>query len=1030
MKRVAWWVGIGLLSITVFPSLSVVGAQDGQPNWLNTETITVTKTAELPVNTEPFSMGANCTPTDFQIGYKNDGQTLHGCAITLPFGTVANGFVLKGSNGTLTHRISSNGFFLPYSAHGLVTYVNDTNSYGDFIRIGNTAANPGPIFSKDQNGGYYAYNLTPEKYLLDDYKQPIRFGALTIAYSPNGEWMVVKVLNGPVMLYDTKTYTPKTVAWLRGYHGFGYERGGDSMSVSNDGRYIAVTSNLAQPDTKPLQPLLQVYDTTTCQNQWDYLYKPIAPKECQSREIWNGALGTQKTGSVLAAAPGLEYPRHLRFLEDGSLSFDSVYERTSATNFKVGHYVIPAGGYVPRVPIKLLALGDSYISGEGAFSYVTGTDTDNNKCHNSTASYPYLLGAQYADGGYHSVACSGAVTEDINPQEPDVYRGQVKDRIFWNKRNRDLITNNYLPGYAGQVLFLPIFNPNTILLSIGGNDIGFKDIITRCVLSMPNDPCFSRQSERAGLLKNMYSQHSRLTEVYSKIMSQNPKDTKLYVVGYPQVINPTGSCGINVHFDDQERQFAVQLIDKYNAVIKNAAESVGAFYVNNQNALTGHRLCDVTNDGVNGLTNGDDKGIGLQIGSTSYGIGIGNESYHPTAGGHRLLAASIDAQTEHLTKRPAAATGRGPLQFSEQDEFITSGQPDSEAARRITFQNLTNQVVDAVKDQIHVFIDKQTQGALYRLVFHSEEVEVATGIVPDNGIIDLTVTVPKIPPGVHSLNLYTTDADNNPISISQNIFITASSNDYDGDGVPNDNDPMPYVNETGVIVAPESPQTEPDSGVTPTPDLSSNTTQPTGSNTSTGSSNPPGDTSSQNLTDTKPVSPVVTIPTAQTDTNTTPHITDNMKLSTSTNQQPKVTIARDSSASTTTPQVFPEASTPPLGSQPAAAVTKASVANTISSVPNMGPSTATVTSNPQQSVAISEQTAIDTRAESNVNAEKREVLAAQTTVRNITSASSTEVSNPKKQDGRGKIVGYLSGITVVIGICALGYIMSKKVQQI
>ncbi|MCM2580141.1 GDSL-type esterase/lipase family protein, partial [Streptomyces meridianus] len=91
-----------------------------------------------------------------------------------------------------------------------------------------------------------------------------------------------------------------------------------------------------------------------------------------------------------------------------------------------------------------VALGDSYSSGLGAGSY----DSASGDCKRSNASYPALWAANNAPASFSFTACSGATTDDV------------------------------LAGQLGPV------NSSTglVSMSIGGNDAGFADVMTTCVL--------------------------------------------------------------------------------------------------------------------------------------------------------------------------------------------------------------------------------------------------------------------------------------------------------------------------------------------------------------------------------------------------------------------------------------------------------------------------------------------------------------------------------------------------------------------
>lgn len=757
--------------------------------WLSQAPPILTKTGELPNNIEPRS-----TPTDCEL-YDQYGTKR--CIVPTSLGEYRNGTFNDGTHGTMP--IST--IFLPSGNTGyyFVFWGSWTGGY--------KSLNPSLL---SWSSGKYIYSAPWDFKLLVSTGDAANIEPSTLAFSNNGEYAVAYARAGTgdgIMVFDLTTMKGKLISTIKATTSQQLTPGAANLAVSDDGRYVA--SSYSETVTTGVEKGLRVYDTATCSDQLFIAAK--SRKNCDYKNIWTGQKNGATYGDGIAAkiTGNPERPLNVRFKDDATISFSVVHDYVSSTNFQVSTYEVT---YVqPAVPekIKLLAMGDSYISGEGAYSYRDGTDTSNNKCHLSSQSYPYLLGAQYADE-YHSVACSGAVTDDVTPQDDNLYEGQVNDGYSWKERgNKDSIMLGYLPGYSGQYSFITSSKPNTILLSIGGNDIHFADLVTACVLSGPGDPCYSKQSERKILLDLLYNMHTKLVGTYQKILSEASAGVRLYVIGYPQVVNPTGNCAVNVHLDDQERQFAYLLIDRYNAVLKNAAESVGAVYVDTSTALVGHRLCDTKNDGVNGLTEGDDKAAGLQLWTTSLSFGIGNESYHPTTEGHQLLAAAIAKATDNLTKKPAAPTGVGKFTSTGNETFITSGTPDDAGIKKLVFSTIANVAV-ALKNQV-VTVASQGEAAAnaaYQLVMHSQEVTLASGMTDASGAINIKASIPNIEPGIHSLHIYTTNTEGEPIDITQNIFIAASSNDYDGDGISNETDPQPFINETGVIIVPDEPKQE------------------------------------------------------------------------------------------------------------------------------------------------------------------------------------------------------------------------------
>lgn len=109
---------------------------------------------------------------------------------------------------------------------------------------------------------------------------------------------------------------------------------------------------------------------------------------------------------------------------------------------------------------NVVIMGDSYSAGEGAGNYTTNTATDvdtdsvQNSCHRSYDTYGKDLYPQRT-----ILACSGAVTDD-----------------FWSSQN---------PGnQPAQLDMLRDVQtaPDMVILTVGGNDVGFANVLKNCAL--------------------------------------------------------------------------------------------------------------------------------------------------------------------------------------------------------------------------------------------------------------------------------------------------------------------------------------------------------------------------------------------------------------------------------------------------------------------------------------------------------------------------------------------------------------------
>lgn len=161
--------------------------------------------------------------------------------------------------------------------------------------------------------------------------------------------------------------------------------------------------------------------------------------------------------------------------------------------------------------------GDSFASGMG-----TG-QTSTDKCRVGSNNYGELLRQWFsyeADFSYERLSCSGDTIDGANSQIDQ-----------WSTVDKSAFAT----------------------LTIGGNDLGFSDIVWHCVLT-PNTArwgstnranCEDAQSKARGLLQGEL--RSRLTETYLRILNKATKQGfKLYVAGYPQFFNDqTSDCDMS-----------------------------------------------------------------------------------------------------------------------------------------------------------------------------------------------------------------------------------------------------------------------------------------------------------------------------------------------------------------------------------------------------------------------------------------------------------------------------------------------------
>ena len=215
-----------------------------------------------------------------------------------------------------------------------------------------------------------------------------------------------------------------------------------------------------------------------------------------------------------------------------------------------------------------VALGDSYSSGVG-----TGSYTLDAACKRSVYAYPYLYTQKHPGTSLSFVACSGAKTSD-------------------------LLTKQIQAVTSATTL---------VTMTIGGNDIGFANLIYQCTVA----DCSAALDSTAASLEATLD--VPLDQVFNAVKTAAP-NAKIVVLGYPRVFSNT-SCLGTLGISSTERTKANALADALDTEIAGRASADGVTYVRAIGAFTGHAVCSFS-PYLNGLN--------------LFNTG---ESYHPTRSG-------------------------------------------------------------------------------------------------------------------------------------------------------------------------------------------------------------------------------------------------------------------------------------------------------------------------------------------------------------------------------------------------------------
>ncbi|POX36658.1 lipase [Streptomyces sp. Ru73] len=230
----------------------------------------------------------------------------------------------------------------------------------------------------------------------------------------------------------------------------------------------------------------------------------------------------------------------------------------------------PASSAQLAAGTNYVALGDSYSSGLGAGSYDSGSGS----CKRSSKAYPALWAAANSPASFTFAACSGARTGDVLSSQ------------------------------------LASLNASTGLVSItiGGNDAGFADTMTTCVLQSEST-CLSRVQQARAYIDNTLP--GKLDQVYSAI-SGKAAAARVVVLGYPRFYKLSGSCIAGL--TEKERAAINGAADEINSVTAKRAADHGFAFGDVNTTFAGHEICSGSS----------------WLHSVAYPV---EESYHPTATG-------------------------------------------------------------------------------------------------------------------------------------------------------------------------------------------------------------------------------------------------------------------------------------------------------------------------------------------------------------------------------------------------------------
>ena len=335
----------------------------------------------------------------------------------------------------------------------------------------------------------------------------------------------------------------------------------------------------------------------------------------------------------------------------------------------------------------LVALGDSYMSGEGARIFYTEDNNEDhrNHCNRAPTAWAALAGRTARNfDSLEFLACSGSRTFNVRHEHLD--EGQNTKLAQYNEPGTQL--DQYDEFKARMEADGQAFTPKLAVISLGGNDAGFSTIGAMCLAP---GACYAKRDLWVDSLDQV---EKALKETYVEVGAEFPR-TPVLVVPYPSPVytdangDPVTCPQVTLSEDDMK--FISEFLPMLNERVKNAADSQHFYYLDGvPDALKdAHlQLCDPDNDNRPGINFVDLRSVGGIAKQRFNPANWYHNSLHPNERGHAAMRQvfedwlaekeDLDDGEEFLARTTKEATEAAAVE----GESVSGGgptEPDAEA---------------------------------------------------------------------------------------------------------------------------------------------------------------------------------------------------------------------------------------------------------------------------------------------------------------------------------------------------------------
>lgn len=545
---------------------------------------------------------------------------------------------------------------------------------------------------------------------------------------------------------------------LSKYHAQDLELKVDVPSTVIAGSHVSFTATVTNPSSAPVvgaSLLIAIDDRSLVPYVPSPQYRlPVIPPGGSVTRTW-----------VVGTASKYDDSTRWRVLA-GSRDAGSVM-KTGSLRVTTSHLSRSDGGDVlAHRGGTVVVLGDSYSSGEGTGSY---EDSDH-PCHRSKLAYGYQVDTS---GDVEMIACSGAISRNLNRERQ--YRDEAPQLEQLKALQR-----------SGETI-------DMVYLTVGGNDIGFREIITSCFIGDCSD------SRKAYL--GVVGDRGNYKDLYIAIAKQinRPQDIKarsgalapVIVSPYPDPfweasrgrcngldadgsvwpsnVPVLGKSANDVGFAPNEIRLGKEVLVALNKQVETGVQDANdagypVFYADTvMGFAAGHSICE-TDSYFNRLT--------PTSGALAYKFGGLQELFHPNAEGHQAWADALITWSQRTTFDASATvppSKPGVLQAVQDlfgrllDPVLPShteispqlDRPDASGAFPVKEQSYT--VTPGGTLDLH--LSDLAPGSTVIITVRSEAETLALVPVDESGEASSSVRLPTLSSGQHVLTVTGYDDD-------------------------------------------------------------------------------------------------------------------------------------------------------------------------------------------------------------------------------------------------------------------------------